>query len=132
MRKPDLFKAVQAAPARNQDRPGRILEILTDAARNRKTLPFGDVMKDVGLSYRDAAHRKIFTRDLRTAVRESELYSHDLILSALLVYQTQRFPEDDFFAMAQEMGLFSPGKDSKTIFFEEHLERVFRYYDKNK
>ena len=132
VRKPDLFKPVQAAPARNQDRPGRLLKMLTEAARNRKTLPYGDVMREVGLSYGDAAHRKIFARDLRTAVRESEIYPHDLILSALLVYQTQHFPEDDFFAMAQELGLFAPGKDSKTVFFEEHLERVFQYFEKNK
>jgi hypothetical protein len=127
VKKPDLFKTTKAAPA--LDRPGRILEILTDAARNKKTLQFGDVMQAMDLSYQDAMHRQIFKRDLRTAVRQSELYSHNLLISALLVFRIQHIPEDDFFTMAQELGMFTAGKDSKTVFFKEHLERIFQYYE---
>jgi hypothetical protein len=127
VKKPDLFKTGKAAPP--QDRPRRILEILTDAARNKKTLPYGDVMKAMGLAYQDALHRQIFKEDLRTAVRQSDLYPHGLLLSALLVFRIQHIPEDDFFTMAQELGMFTAGKDSKTVFFKEHLERIFQYYE---
>jgi hypothetical protein len=127
VKKPDVFKTARATPAQNTDRPSRILEMLTDAARNRKTLPYGEVIQAVGLSYQDAGHREIFKKDLRSAVRQSALYPHNLLISALLVFKIQHIPEDDFFAMAQELGLFTPGQDSKTVFFKEHLERVFQY-----
>lgn len=129
VKKPDLFKTVKAASS--QDRPRRILDMLTEAARNKKTLPYGDVMQAVGLTYKDAGHRQIFKENLRTAVRQSELYPHNLLISALLVFKIQHIPEDDFFAMAQELGMFTPGKDAKNVFFKEHLESIFQYYDKN-
>jgi len=127
--KPDLFKTAKASPA--QDRPRRIMEMLTDAARNKKTLPYGDVMQTVGLAYQDAVHRQIFREDLRTAVRQSEIYQHGLLISALLVFKIQHIPEDDFFTLAQELGMFTPGKDSKIVFFKEHLDRIFHYYEEN-
>ncbi len=130
IKKPDLFKTTNAVP--KTDRPGQILKILTQAAKNQQTLYYGDVMADVDLSYQDAFHRKIFTRDLRIAVKKSELYEHHLLLSVLLLFKIQNCPEDDFFAMAQEIDLFKSGKDSKTVFFKEHLEQVFQYYKDNK
>lgn len=128
VKKPDLFKTSKTTAA-HQDRPNRILDMLTDAARNRKTLPFGDVMLAMGLNYQDAVHRQTFKRDLRAAVRQSELFAHDLLISALLVFKIQPIAEDDFFLMAQELGMFKPGTDSKTNFFKNHLERIFQYYD---
>jgi hypothetical protein len=125
--KPDIFMTAKAAPAK--DRPHIILKTLTDAARNRKTLPFGEVMQAVSLDYQDALHRQLFKQDLRTATRQSALYAHGLLISALLVFKIQHIPEDDFFLMAQELGMFTPGKDSKTVFFKEHLERIFKFYD---
>jgi hypothetical protein len=130
VKKPDLFNTTKASPA--QDRPRRILAILTDAAQKKQTLPYGDVMQTIGLSYRDAMHRQVFKEDLRAAVRRSELYPHKLLLSALLVFKIQHIPEDDFYVMAQELGLFTSGKDSKTVFFKDHLERVFQYYEENR
>lgn len=130
VKKPDLFNTAKASPV--QDRPRRILEMLTDAAQKKQTLPYGDVMQAVGLSYRDAVHRQVFKENLRAAVRQSEPYPHQLLLSALLVFKIQHIPEDDFFIMAQELGLFTSGKDSKTVFFKEHLERLFHYYEKNR
>jgi len=127
VKKPDLFKTAKASPA--LDRPRRILEILTDAARNKKTLPYGDVMQTVGLAYQDALHRQLFKKDLRTAVQQSELYAHGLLISALLVFKIQHIPEDDYFIMAQELGMFTAGKDSKISFFKEHIESIYRYYD---
>jgi hypothetical protein len=129
VKKPDLFKTTKASPA--QDRPSKILKMLTDAARNKQTLFYGDVMQTVGLSYQDAVHRQIFKEDLRSAVRQSDLFAHNLLISALLVFKIQHIPEDDFFAMAQEMNLFTSGKDSKTVFFKEHLKRIFQYYEEN-
>ncbi len=129
VKKPDLFKTAKAEPAR--DRSGRIMKMLTDAARNKKTMPYGDVMQAVGLAYQDAVHRQIFRDDLRAAVRQSDLYQHGLLISALLVFKIQHIPEDDFFTMAQELGMFTPGKDSKTVFFKEHLDRIFNYYEEN-
>jgi hypothetical protein len=129
VKKPDLFKTTKASPV--LDRPHRILEILTDAARNKQTLAYGDVMQTLGLTYREAVHRQVFKEDLRVAVRQSELYSHRLLISALLVFKIQHIPEDDFFNMAQELGLFTAGKDSKTVFFKEHLGRIFQYYEEN-
>jgi hypothetical protein len=127
VKKPDLFKTAKASPVR--DRPHRILVMLTDAAKKKQTLPYGDVMRAVDLSYSDAVHRQVFKEDLRAAVKQSELYPHKLLLSALLVFKIQHIPEDDFFAMAQDLGSFTSGKDSKTVFFKEHLERVFQYYE---
>ena len=127
IKKPNLFKTAKAQPA--QDRPRRILEMLTAAARSKQTLPYGEVMQAVGLSYQDAVHRQIFKEDLRTAVRQSELFPHKLLISALLVFRIQMIPEDDFFSMAQELGMFLPGKDSKTVFFNEQLARIFQYYE---
>lgn len=86
-------------------------------------------MQTMGLAYKDAEHRQVFKKDLRAAVQQSELYSRGLLISALLLFRIQDIPEDDFFQMAQELGLFTPGKDSKTVFYKEHLERVFNYYD---
>jgi hypothetical protein len=129
VRKPNLFDTGKASPVPN--RSIRILDMLTDAAQKRQTLPYGDVMDRVGLNYTDAVHRKIFREALRTAVRQSEVYVHNLLLSALLVFKIQHIPEDDFFVLAQELGLFEPGKDSKTTFFKEHLDRIFRYYEEN-
>ena len=129
VKKPDLFKTAKASPVQN--RPNRILEILTNAALNKQTLSFGDVMQAVGLTYQDAVHRQVFKEDLRSAVQQSELYPHKLLLSVLLVFKIQHIPEDDFFAMAQELGLFTAGKDSKTVFFKAHLERVFKYYEES-
>lgn len=126
VKKPNLFKT--SMKARIQDRPRRILELLTEAARNQKTLPFGDLMQDLGLTYQDAMHRQAFKRDLRQAARQSELYAQGLLISALLVFKIQHIAEDDFFLMAQELGLFTPGKDSKTRFFNDHLKRIFQYY----
>lgn len=123
VRKPDLFKTTRAAAKEN--RSHRILNILTEAAQNKKTLLYGDVMKTVGLAYQDAMHRQIFKQDLREATRKSELYEHGLLISALLVYKIQHIPDDDFFLMAQELGMFAPGKDPKTAFFKDHLERIF-------
>ena len=72
---------------------------------------------------------KVFEKDLRVANRQSELYEHGLLISALLVYKTQYIPDDDFFLMAKEHGMFTPGKDSKTEFFKDHLERIFNFYE---
>jgi hypothetical protein len=106
--------------------------MLIGAAKKKQTLPYGDVMQAVGLSYSDAVHRQVFKEDLRAVVQQSELYPHKLLLSALLVFKIQLIPEDDFFVMAQELGLFTSGKDSKTVFFKEHLERIFQYYEENR
>lgn len=121
-----LFKTAKAAGT--HDRPRQILQILTEAARNQKTLLFGDVMQTVGLTYQNAMHRQLFKKDLRAATQESELYSLNLLISALLVFKIQHIPEDDFFLMAEELGMFTPGKDSKTVFFKNHLERIFLYF----
>ncbi len=127
VKKPDLFKTAKASPV--LDRPGKILEMLTHAARNKQTLLYGDVMQSVGLTYQNAMHRQVFKEDLRTANRQSELYPHNLLLSALLVFKIQYIPEDDFFIMAQELGFFTAGKDSKTVFFKSQLERIFQYFE---
>jgi hypothetical protein len=127
IKKPDLFKTTKATVT--EDRTSRILKILTEAARNQETLLYGDVMETVNLSYQDAMHREIFKKDVRAAVQQSELYAHKLLLSALLLFKIQHIPEDDFFVMAQEMDLFTSGKDSKTVFFKEHLGRIFQYYE---
>jgi hypothetical protein len=125
IKKPDLFKAKTAAP---KDRPNQILQILTQAAKDKKTLYHGDVMKTVGLVYKDAAQRKTFTAALRKAAQKSELFEHGLLLSALLVYKIQFIPDDDFFDMAHELGLFTPQKDSKKIFFEDQIKGIFEFY----
>jgi hypothetical protein len=122
------FKAARTSAAASPNRPQRILELLTEAARNQKTLLFGDAMQRVGLSYQNAMHRVTFKQDLREAARQCELYDRGLLISALLVFKIQHIPEDDFFLMAQELGMFTPGKDSKTVFFKEHLARIFQYY----
>ncbi len=127
VKKPDLFKTTKASPV--QDRPGKILEMLTHAARNKQTLLYGEVMQSVGLNYQNAMHRQVFKEDLRAAIRQSELYPHNLLLSALLVFKIQHIPEDDFFNMAQELGLFTAGKDSKTVFFKSQRERIFQYFE---
>ena len=127
IKKPDLFKTAKFSAT--QDQPTRILNVLTEAARKKKTLLYGDVMKSMGLAYQDAMHRKRFEKDLRVANRQSELYEHGLLISALLVYKTQYIPDDDFFLMAKEHGMFTPGKDSKTEFFKDHLERIFNFYE---
>jgi hypothetical protein len=128
VKKPDLFQSAKAASLK--DRPENILALLTEAARSRKTLTYGDVMKAMGLDYKDSEHRQLFKKDLRTAVQQSELYPHGLLISALLVLRIQNIAEDDFFLMAQELGQFTPGVDSKTVFFKEHLERVFNYWER--
>jgi len=120
------FKAAKAAPT--QDRPRRILAMLTEAARNKKTLAFGDIVEAVGLNYPEAMHRRMFKQDLREATRQSELYARGLLISAVLVFRTQHIAEDDFFLMAKELGMFTPGRDSKTVFFRDHLERIFQFY----
>ena len=122
------FKAARKSAAVVSSRPQRILELLTEMARDQKTLPFGDAMQRVGLSYQNAMHRQAFRQDLRQAVQQSELYAHGLLLSALLVFKIQHIPEDDFFLMAQELGMFTPGKDSKTVFFQDHLARIYQYF----
>jgi hypothetical protein len=122
-----LFKSAKAAATK--DRPERILKILTEAAKNKKTLYYGDVMKTVGLIYKEFKHRQAFTVDLREAVRKSELIEHGLLLSALLVYKIQFIPDDDFFDMAHELGLFTPEKDSKTVFFKDQMERIYKFYE---
>ncbi|MGD9368894.1 MAG: hypothetical protein PVH87_24535 [Desulfobacteraceae bacterium] len=127
VKKPDLFKTAKAAAA--EHRPRRILNLLTEAAQSKKTLLYGDVMETMGLAYQDAMHRQIFKQDLRAATQKSELYKHGLLISALLVYKIQHIPDDDFFLMAQELGMFTPGKDAKTAFFNDHLERIFNYYE---
>jgi hypothetical protein len=125
--KPDLFKITK--PANTENRPKRILNMLTNAAKRKETLFYGDVMESTGLSYQDAMHRQIFNKDLRTATQLSELYTRKLLLSALLVFKIQHIPEDDFFSMSQELGLFTPGKDSKIVYFKEHLDCIFQYYE---
>jgi hypothetical protein len=122
-----IFKSARASMM--QDRPVRILKILTEAARSKKTLLYGDVMQSMGLTYQDAMQRQTFKKNLREATRNSALFEHGLLISALLVYKIQFIPDDDVFLMAQELGLFTPGKDSKTVFFKEQLDRIFRYCD---
>ena len=129
VKKPDLFKTAKATAA--EHRPRRILNLLTEAAQSKKTLFYGDVMETMGLAYQDAMHRQIFKKDLRAAAQQSELYEHGLLISALLVYKIQYIPDDDFFLMAQELDMFTPGKDAKTAFFKDHLERIFNYYEGN-
>jgi hypothetical protein len=138
VKKPDLFNTVKAVPNLNsadlsgihsKDRPRRILELLIEGARNKTTLVYGDVMQAMELTYQDTVHRQIFKNDVREAVRESELYSHGLLISALLVFRIQHIPEDDFFLMAQELGMFTPGKDSKISFFKDHIESIYQYYE---
>jgi hypothetical protein len=122
-----LFKTAKTATTK--DRPNRILQILTDAAKNKKTLYYGDVMKTVGLAYKESRHRQTFTADLREAVQKSEVFGQGLLISALLVYKIQFIPDEDFFVMAQELGLFTPGKDSKTVFFKDQLDRIFEFFE---
>jgi hypothetical protein len=122
-----LFKSAKAATTK--DKPDQILQILTEAAKNKKTLYYGDVMKTVGLLYKESRHRQTFTAALREAVRKSELFEHGLLLSALLVYKIQFIPDEDFFDMARELGLFTPEKDSKTVFFNHQMERIFKFYE---
>jgi hypothetical protein len=122
-----LFKSARAAGTKN--RPERILQILTEAAKNKKTQYYGDVMKSVGLLYKEARHRQVFSEALREAVQKSELYKHELLISALLVYKIQFIPDDDFFDMARELGLFDPDRDSKTVFFKDQMERIFKFYE---
>lgn len=129
VKKPDLFKSAGAATVK--DRGDEILALLNTAGRSKNTLAYGDVMQAMGLAYKDAEHRQLFKKELRAAVRQSELYSRGLLISVLLVFRIQDIPEDDFFLMAQEMGLFAPGKDSKTAFYKDHLERVFEYFEGN-
>jgi hypothetical protein len=126
VKKPNLFKTSLKAVV--QDRPQRILALLIEAARDQKTLPFGDVMQAMGLNYQDAMHRQTFKRDLRQAVRQSELFDQGLLISALLVFKIQHIAEDDFFLMAQELGMFTPGMNSKTAFFNDQVTRIFQYY----
>jgi hypothetical protein len=126
VKKPDLFKPSKTTAT--PDRPRRILELLTEAAKKQETLAFGDVMQAVGLTYQNAMHRKAFRQDLRQAAQQSVLFEKGLLLSALLVFKIQHIADDDFFLMAQELGLFTPGKDSKTVFFNDHLQRIFQYY----
>jgi len=125
------FKAARAAGTSAQDRPGRILETLTEAARNKKTLPCGDVMQALGLTYSDGLHRRMFNEDAREATRRSELFSHGLLISALLVFKLQNLADDDFFLMAKELGMFKPGRDSKSSFFKSQVERIFQYYEES-
>ena len=122
-----LFKSAKAAST--QDRPDRILHILTEAAKNKKTLYYGDVMKTVGLLYKEARHRQLFTAALREAVQKSELYEQGLLISALLVYKIQFIPDEDFFTMAHELGLYTPDRDPKTAFFQDQMERIFKFYE---
>ena len=122
-----LFKSTKSATT--QDRPNQILQILTEAAKNKKTLYYGDVMKSVGLMYKEARHRQTFTAALREAVQKSELFEHGLLISALLVYKIQFIADEDFFVMAQELGLFSPDKDPKSAFFQDQLDRIFKFYE---
>ena len=122
-----LFKSAKAATTKNK--PDQILQILTEAAKNKKTLYYGDVMKTVGLLYKESRHRQAFTAALREAVKKSELFEHGLLLSALLVYKIQFIPDDDFFDMARELGLFTPEKNSKTVFFNDQMERIFKFYE---
>ena len=124
-----VFKEAKAVSPQ-ADRWRRILEVLTEAARNKKTLAYGDVLESMGLAYADATDRQKFQHDLRRATRHSELFAHGLLISALLVFRTQPMAEDDFFVMAKELGMFKPGKDSKTVFFRDHLERIFQYYER--
>jgi hypothetical protein len=123
------FKAARAAGTGDKDRPTRILETLTEAARDKKTLPYGEVMQAMGLRYSDGLHRRMFNEDLREATRRSELFSHGLLLSALLVFKLQQMADDDFFLMAKELGMYKPGRDSKTAFFKGQVERIFQYYE---
>ena len=125
-----IFKSARASVTQN--RSIRILNILTEAARYKKTLLYGDVMQTMGLTYQDAMHREIFKKDLREATRKSELFERRVLISALLVYKIQFIPDDDVFLMAQEIGFFTPGKDSKTVFFKDQLDRIFQYYDSEK
>jgi hypothetical protein len=125
IKKPDLFKAKAAAP---RDRSNQILQILTEAAKDHKTLYHGDVMEAVGLVYKDAGQRQTFTAAIRKAAQKSELFEHGLLLSALLVYKIQFIPDDDFFDMAHELGLFTPGKDPKKAFFKEQMDGIFKFY----
>jgi hypothetical protein len=130
VKKPDLFKPIKTAKAAAPpDRSHRILEILTQAARNKTTMPYGDLMQTLGLNYQDAVHRQAFKKDLRAATEQSELYAQGLLISALLVFRIQHIPEDDFYLMAQELDMFTPGKDSKTVFFKNQLQRIFEYYE---
>jgi hypothetical protein len=122
-----LFKSAKAVGS--QDRPNRILQILTEAAKNKKTLYYGDVMQTVGLLYKESRHRQAFKADLREAVKKSDLFEHGLLLSALLVYKIQFIADDDFFDLAHELGLFTPEKDSKTVFFKDQMERIFKFYE---
>lgn len=121
------FKMAKAT--RSHGRPARILELLTEAARKKQTLAYGDVMQAVGLTYKDALHRQRFVSDLREATEQSELYKEGLLIGALLVSKIQHLPTDEFFLMAKESGMFTPGKDSKTVLFKEHIGRIFQYYD---
>lgn len=123
------FKLARMAQTKG-GRPERLLKMLTEAAKNRKTLVYGDVMKLMGLIYKEADHRDRFTADLRKAVELSELYEHNLIISCLLVFKIQFIAHDDFFIMAEERGLYTAGKDSKTVFFKEHMEAIFQYFEK--
>ncbi len=121
------FKTAKEAPT--PDRPRQILAILTEAARNKRTLLFAEVVEAVGLTYHESAHRQVFKQALRAATQQSELYARGLLLSALLVFRTQHIAEDDFFLMAKELGMFKPGKDSKNVFFRDQVERIFKYYE---
>jgi hypothetical protein len=122
-----IFKTARVA--RSEDRPGRILEILTDLARHRKTLAYGDAMQAVGLTYQNAIHRERFTADLKEATRRATAYEQGLLICVLLLFRIQHLPCDDFFAMAEEEGFFTPGKHSKKLLFKDHSERIFQHYE---
>jgi len=100
-----------------------IRDKLIEAARQKTTISYSEVGKDVGLDMANPGERSKLANTLDEINREEHARGKSL-LSAVVVQKESGHPGTGFFELARELGKQKPDEEDQ-IFFANELKSVF-------
>lgn len=114
------------------DRPEKVKLVLEKCAKEQEPIVYSELMKTIGLSFRNPSHRSETNRILCDLSKESSKESGYMI-SAMAVSKHTKVPNESFFNLAAELKLIKE-KDIDNIkkcqtFFDNQCELVFKDYN---
>lgn len=112
------------------------LEYIESAARERRTVTYGDLMNHLSLDHKIAPHRTKIAKILG-AISRSSVQSYGLMISAIVVLKGYDIPSDGFFELVEILQNAMPDKGELTSYeeedwerwLEEHQEKIFDYFE---
>lgn len=103
-----------------------LYELLTDAARNERTVTYSDAAPIVGLTMRSPHHRKVLGQILG-AISEAEVAAGRPMLSSIVVYKGAKGMGQGFYQLGEELRHKAVGEDEGD-FAKRELMRTFEHW----